>query len=208
MKDLINLRCLWITTKQRYLPVGGIGCLKSLQYLFITDCDNLESLCEDIQGLKRLQTLVIRDCDSLVSLPPSVRFLASLKTLVIADCRSLSLTMKEDSASEFSLRELKIGGLSKLVDFPEWLLRGSTNSLKVIEVVSCHNLRDLPDYIHNIQSLEEFHIKGCPQLQETGGNKTHGELHKMLWPNGPKSIIIEQTQHLTRGGLQHLQTFC
>ncbi|XP_037497024.1 disease resistance protein RPV1-like [Jatropha curcas] len=158
--ELINLRCLWITTKQRYLPVGGIGCLKSLQYLFITDCDNLESLCEDIQGLKRLQTLVIRDCDSLVCLPPSVRFLASLKTLVIADCRSLSLTMKEDSASQFSLRELKIGGLSKLVDFPEWLLRGSTNSLKVIEVVSCHSLRDLPDYIQNIQSLEEFHIKG------------------------------------------------
>ncbi|XP_037497015.1 disease resistance protein RGA2-like, partial [Jatropha curcas] len=83
IKYLISLRMLWITTQQRYLPNGGIGCLGSLRYLFIIGCENLEYLFGDIQGLKKLQTLVIRHCHSLVSLPPSVKFLAALKTQLL-----------------------------------------------------------------------------------------------------------------------------
>ncbi|KDP26027.1 hypothetical protein JCGZ_21060 [Jatropha curcas] len=170
IKYLISLRWLWITTQQRYLPNGGIGCLGSLRYLFITTCENLEYLFGDIQGLKKLQTLVIRDCDSLVSLPPSVKFLAALKTLVVAGCKNLDLTMEEgidsqDSTSQlFSLRTLEIVGLPKLVDFPQWLLHRSNTGLKVIKVAYCYNFRNFPNYLHDIPSLE-LRIISCPQYQ-------------------------------------------
>ncbi|KDP26031.1 hypothetical protein JCGZ_21064 [Jatropha curcas] len=170
IKYLISLRWLWITTRQRYLPNGGIGCLWSLRYLFITGCKNLEYLFGDIQGLKKLQTLVILHCDSLVSLPPSVKFLAALKTLVVADCENLDLIMEEgidsqDSTSQlFSVCKLEIEGLPKLVDFPQWLLHISNTGLKVIKVGRCNNFRNFPNYMHNIPSLE-LSITDCPQYQ-------------------------------------------
>ncbi|KDP26034.1 hypothetical protein JCGZ_21067 [Jatropha curcas] len=170
IKYLISLRMLWITTQQRYLPNGGIGCLGSLRYLFIIGCENLEYLFGDIQGLKKLQTLVIRHCHSLVSLPPSVKFLAALKTLVVASCENLDLTMEEgidsqDSTSQlFSLCKLEIEGLPKLVDFPQWLLHRSNTGLKVIKVACCCNFRNFPNYMHGIPSLE-LRITGCPQYQ-------------------------------------------
>ncbi|KAF2282639.1 hypothetical protein GH714_032947 [Hevea brasiliensis] len=69
IRHMINLRWLSITMKQKDLPTGGIGCLKSLRFLFITDCENLEYLFEDMQGLKKLRTLVVADCRRLMSLP-------------------------------------------------------------------------------------------------------------------------------------------
>ncbi|XP_057999219.1 putative disease resistance protein RGA4 [Hevea brasiliensis] len=86
IKYMINLRFLWIATNQKYLPMGGIGCLKSLRFLFIDGCDNLEYLFEDMQGLKMLQRLIVRCCRSLKSLPQSIEFLTALETLYIDEC--------------------------------------------------------------------------------------------------------------------------
>ncbi|KAL3568594.1 hypothetical protein D5086_031245, partial [Populus alba] len=69
VRYMINLRFLFVVTKQKRLPEGGIGCLECLQTLFIVGCENLENLCEDMQGLKSLRKLVIGGCDGLISLP-------------------------------------------------------------------------------------------------------------------------------------------
>ncbi|KAF2307893.1 hypothetical protein GH714_033168 [Hevea brasiliensis] len=95
IKYMINLRFLWITTKQKYLPTGGIGCLKSLRFLFISWCNNLECLFEDMQGLKKLRRLIIRYCSSLKSLPQSIKCLTALETLCIEGCENLDLTIEE-----------------------------------------------------------------------------------------------------------------
>ncbi|KAG8646714.1 hypothetical protein MANES_09G025302v8, partial [Manihot esculenta] len=116
IRCMINLRFLWITTRQKYFPTGGIGCLKSLRFLFITGCYNLEYLFEDMQGLKKLRRLVVWDCESLISLPQ------------------------------------------------KWLIRGSTNSLKVLEVKRCDNLRELPNCLQNMASHPEVRIIDCPEL--------------------------------------------
>ncbi|XP_057999811.1 putative disease resistance protein RGA3 isoform X2 [Hevea brasiliensis] len=168
MKYMINLRWLWITTKQKNLPTGGIGCLKSLRFLFITSCDNLEYLFEDMQGLKKLRRLKIDYCRSLTSLPQSIKCLTALETLCIKGCENLDLIMEEGEENQyptqFSLQKLELEFLPKLVEFPQWLIRGSTNSLKVIKVERCNNLRELPECLQNMASLQEVQIKGCPQL--------------------------------------------
>ncbi|KAG8646709.1 hypothetical protein MANES_09G024786v8 [Manihot esculenta] len=164
IRCMINLRILWITTRQKYFPTGGIGCLKSLRFLFITGCLNLEYLFEDMQGLKKLRRLVISGCRRLISLPQSIKCLTTLDTLCIARCENLELRMEEGEETQFSLLRLELGWLPKIVDFPEWLIRGSTNSLKVLEVQRCNNLRELPNCLQNIASHPEVRIIDCPEL--------------------------------------------
>jgi Leucine-rich repeat (LRR) protein len=71
VRYMISLRFLYLVTKQKQLPEEGIGCLECLQTLFIADCENLENLCEDMQGLTSLRKLVIAGCPRLISLPSS-----------------------------------------------------------------------------------------------------------------------------------------
>ncbi|KAJ9184777.1 hypothetical protein P3X46_004468 [Hevea brasiliensis] len=123
IKHMINLRWLTITTKQKYLPTGGIGCLKALRFLFISWCDNLEYLFEDMQGLKKLRSLAITYCRSLKSLPQSIKCLTALDTLRIDACKNLDLTMEEGEdnqcLTQFSLQKLVLIDLPKLAEFPE-----------------------------------------------------------------------------------------
>ncbi|XP_043816282.1 putative disease resistance protein RGA1 isoform X1 [Manihot esculenta] len=164
IRCMINLRFLCITTQQMYFPTGGIGCLKSLRFLSVTGCSNLENLFEDMQGLKKLRRLVISFCESLISLPQSIKCLTTLDTLCIAGCDNLELRMEEGEETQFSLQRLELGRLPKIVDFPEWLIRGSTNSLKVLKVEGCNNLRELPNCLQNMASHPEVQIIRCPKL--------------------------------------------
>jgi hypothetical protein len=56
---MISLRFLCLSTTQKPLPEGGIRCVGFLQNIFIVECENLEYLREDMQGLKSLQKLHI-----------------------------------------------------------------------------------------------------------------------------------------------------
>ncbi|XP_057999229.1 putative disease resistance protein RGA1 [Hevea brasiliensis] len=79
LRYLINLRFLFFSTKQKCLAKNGLGCLTSLRSLWIYECENLEYLCEDMQGLKHLRTLSIRFCKSLISLPQNLKYLTALE---------------------------------------------------------------------------------------------------------------------------------
>ncbi|KAL6321952.1 hypothetical protein AAG906_035863 [Vitis piasezkii] len=86
--NLINLRHLWITTKQRALT--RIGCLESLRLLRIFKCQNLEFLLQGMQSLTALRSLLICDCRSLESLEHSMKQLPLLEQLMIIDCERLN----------------------------------------------------------------------------------------------------------------------
>ncbi|KAJ9184858.1 hypothetical protein P3X46_004544 [Hevea brasiliensis] len=168
IKYMVNLRLLWITTKQKYLPTRGLGCLKSLRFLFVTGCENLQYLLGDLHGLTNLRRLFIGGCDSLISLPQNIKFLTTLKILNIANCENLDLAIEEvednQHLSPFSLQKLEIINIPKLLGFPTWLIRGSINSLKVLKITDCDNLRELPEPLRNIATLEELLIYGCHML--------------------------------------------
>jgi len=88
---MISLRFLYVVTKHKRLPEDGIACLECLQTLFIFCCENLENLCEDMQGLKSLRKLCIIDRGSLISLPRSIKCLTTLEEFCIIDCGKLYL---------------------------------------------------------------------------------------------------------------------
>ncbi|KAF2307931.1 hypothetical protein GH714_033450 [Hevea brasiliensis] len=136
IRYLINLDFLYFSTKQKCLAKNGLGCLTSLRSLCISECENLEYLFEDVQGLKHLRILSIYLCTSLISLPQNLKYLTALETLAIADCENLNLTMEEgkdyQDLARFRLQKLSLVGLPKLVEFPEWLLRESTTPLQLL----------------------------------------------------------------------------
>ncbi|OMO74823.1 NB-ARC domain-containing protein [Corchorus olitorius] len=171
MRQLISLRTLQITTKQLILQKNGIGCLTSLRYLGLADCENLQCLFEDMQNLKALRTLCIWNCNNLVSLPQGLKSLTALETLVILHCARLDLSMelvefggKEKEEEEGSLRKLWIGGLPKLEALPQWIVLGSTKTIQHLWITNLDNLSTLPPWLQHLKSLQELKIGNCPNL--------------------------------------------
>ncbi|KAF2307942.1 hypothetical protein GH714_033574 [Hevea brasiliensis] len=121
---LQNLQFLSLYTEEFGSDIRYLINLRFLEYLF-----------EDMQGLKHLRTLSIYLCKSLISLPQNFKYLTALETLNITRCKNLNLTMEEgkddQDLARFRLQKLALVGLPKLVEFPEWLLRGSTNTLQI-----------------------------------------------------------------------------
>ncbi|WRX25205.1 Leucine-rich repeat - like 10 [Theobroma cacao] len=69
MRYMISLRMLSISTKQKVLSKSGLEYLKSLRYLLIAYCENLEYLFDGIRNLTSLHSLIIVDCKNLIALP-------------------------------------------------------------------------------------------------------------------------------------------
>ncbi|XP_017976162.1 PREDICTED: putative disease resistance protein RGA1 [Theobroma cacao] len=174
MRYLINLRFLSLTTKQRDLR--GLEHLKSLRTLCIINCKNLEYLFEGIQNLTSLQTLCISGCRNLTSLPHGLKYLTALQTLSIRVCVKLDLNMtmgfegKEEDNQDYlvdsglCLQRLGITGpLPNLEALPQWLLQGSANTLKQLDIERCENLTTTPEW-KTLTSLERLWIFKCPKL--------------------------------------------
>ncbi|XP_034898981.1 putative disease resistance protein RGA3 isoform X2 [Populus alba] len=172
VKYMISLRFLALVTKQKQLPEGGIGCLKFLQTLLILGCENLENLCEDMQGLKSLRKLVIAGCDSLISLPRSIKFLTTLEEFCIIDCGKLDLmTIEEDKEKKIQplslpLRIVAFTALPATPALPEQLLQGSAESLQTFIIRDCSNINEMPDCINNLIKLQNLDISDCPSLSK------------------------------------------
>ncbi|XP_061947433.1 disease resistance protein RGA2-like [Populus nigra] len=102
VRYMISLRFLYVITKQKRLPEGGIGCLECLQTLIIFECENLENLFEDMQATlalpeqllqgsaESLQTFIIKDCPNIREMPDCISNLKKLQNLEIIDCPRLS----------------------------------------------------------------------------------------------------------------------
>ncbi|XP_038688507.1 putative disease resistance protein RGA3 [Tripterygium wilfordii] len=164
IRNLVKLRFLEMTIKQKRLPEDGIGCLTSLRFLSIGDCTNLEYLPEEMKNLRSLRLLNIWSCDSLISLPRNLKYFAALETLMIKDCEQLNLMEEDDIQDiELSLRTLILGYLPKLLTLPQWLQK-SSNTLHCLTIGGCENFSSLPDWLQNFSSLRKIEIEDCPEM--------------------------------------------
>nr|TKS15531.1 putative disease resistance protein RGA3 isoform X8 [Populus alba] len=172
VRYMISLRFLYLTTQQKRLPEGGIGCLECLQTLFIVECENLEDLCEDMQGLKSLRKLVIGGCNSLISLPRSIKCLTTLEELFIRDCEELDLMTIEEKKEEkiqplsLSLRIVMFEELPSTIALPEQFLQGSAKSLQTFIIKKCPKIEEMPECIGNLKKLQNLEISDCPRLSK------------------------------------------
>ncbi|KAL1107630.1 hypothetical protein V6Z11_D03G059200 [Gossypium hirsutum] len=141
MRYMVSLNFLSLTTQQQDLG-GNV----------IYGCPNLKYLFQEIQELTSPNTLVIAACKNLVSLP-------------------LGFQEKIEKVEEdgFSLLSLGIVNLPKLGALPQWLLRGSANTLKNLTIADCVNLTTSVEW-HNLTSLEKLAIIHCPQLLSLPNN--------------------------------------
>ncbi|KAI5559620.1 hypothetical protein BDE02_17G124300 [Populus trichocarpa] len=172
VRYMISLRFLYVITKQKRLPEGGIGCLECLQTLIIFECENLENLFEDMQGLKSLRKLIIISCGSLISLPRSIKCLTTLEEFGIIDCEKLDLMTIEKEKEEkiqplfLSLCIVIFAMLPATLALPEQFLQGFTESLQTFIIKDCPNIREMPDCIGNLKKLQNLEIIDCPRLSE------------------------------------------
>ncbi|KAK2430359.1 putative disease resistance protein RGA1 [Trifolium repens] len=83
----------------------------ALECLYIIECDELESLPEQIwESLQSLQILFFRKCKGLQSFPECIRHLTSLEVLSIKDCPTLVERCKEGTGEDWD----KIAHIPKL----------------------------------------------------------------------------------------------
>nr|TKS15539.1 hypothetical protein D5086_0000032340 [Populus alba] len=153
------------------LPEGGIGCLECLQTLIIFNCENLEILCEDMQGLKSLRKLIIGGCDSLISLPRSIKCLTTLEELFIMGCEKLDLMKIEEKEGKnqplsLSLRIVIFDSLPSNIALPEQFLQGSAESLQTFIIKKCPSIGEMPECISNLKKLQNLEIIDCPRLSK------------------------------------------
>ncbi|XP_058747890.1 putative disease resistance protein RGA4 [Vicia villosa] len=74
-----------------------------LEYLYITDCDELESLPEKIwEGLQSLRSLTISSCEKLKCLPEGIRHLSSLEFLSIYGCPALKERCEKETGEDWN----------------------------------------------------------------------------------------------------------
>ncbi|XP_023891714.2 disease resistance protein RGA2-like [Quercus suber] len=167
IRDIISLRFLVVTIKHTYLSKKAIGCLDSLRFLSISYCENLKCLFEGTKGcLTNLRTLFVVECPSLTTLSLSIKHLTALETLAIINCKELSLMEMEGEDNQdlkLSLQKLIIGGLPRLEVLPQWL-QGSANTLQLLWIQECENLKALPEWLPRLKSLHRLAIGKCPKL--------------------------------------------
>ncbi|KAM4080174.1 hypothetical protein ACB094_09G171700 [Castanea mollissima] len=167
IRDIISLRFLTVTTKHTCMSEKAVGCLDSLRFLMISECENLKCLFEGMEGrLTCLRTLVVEKCPRLTSLSLSIKHLTALETLKISNCEELSLIEMEGEDNQglkLSLQKLMIKGLPKLEVLPQWL-QGSANTLQLLRIVKCENLKALPEWLPLLKSLHTLRIVECPNL--------------------------------------------
>ena len=161
--NLISLRQLRITTKQYTFPDKEIAKLKSLEYLFFEDCDNLEMLLFEGIQLSNLKWLDIASCGNLKSMPP-LHVFPNLEILGINNCHQLKLSLGNDNKiPKLKLKALVLQSLPQLVSFPEWL-QGCADTLLTLVIVDCENLDELPVWLSTLICLNKLAIQNCPKL--------------------------------------------
>ncbi|XP_038691557.1 putative disease resistance protein RGA1 [Tripterygium wilfordii] len=164
IRNLIKLRVLRVTVKQKYLPEDEIGCLTSLQVLSIATCTNLEILFEGMQRLTSLRFMQIWKRKNLTSLPRNLKYLTGLEVLVIKNCDQLNLVEEDENQDiKVSLQSLGLESLPLLVTLPQWLKK-SFNTLQNLIIDGCENFSTFPEWFQDFPSLKKILIQDCPKL--------------------------------------------
>ncbi|CAN1245497.1 Disease resistance protein L6 [Linum grandiflorum] len=165
--------------------IHGLGELRVLETLDISDCLNLDNL-GGLESLVLLEELTLTRCGRLESLP-SLSNLIKLGKLVITECPFLSEVQGLGELRR-SLVHLEASGCGRLANIRgleslealESLELQSVKPPKVVDVdmdgleslkslqTNCKSIRWLPD-VSGLENLNELDASGCVQLVEVTG---------------------------------------
>ncbi|KAF7850856.1 hypothetical protein BT93_L4942 [Corymbia citriodora subsp. variegata] len=181
MERLINLRHLYVTTRQKSLQENGIQYLENLRILGICECNNLLVLFEGTCRLTRLEELRIVNCGRPISLPfekLNALELFFLLTLTQENKSNFPLNLRALSIAKFeqvtellhcldgacNLEGLHVNDCPSFTIVPEWL--PNHIHLQLIQLYKCPNLSFLPQGVQSLTALKELHIGHCGGLSK------------------------------------------
>ncbi|XP_058758783.1 putative disease resistance protein At3g14460 [Vicia villosa] len=142
------------------------GLPKTLKFLIISNCENLEFLPHEyMHNYTSLEELKISySCNSMTSF--SLGAFPVLKSLLIEGCINLKSILIAEDVSQKSLsflRSIKIWDCNELEVFPPGGL--ATPYLVHFSVWKCEKLPLLPERMHALTGLQEMAIDNLPNLQ-------------------------------------------
>ncbi|CAJ2638839.1 unnamed protein product [Trifolium pratense] len=147
-----------------FFPTDGLP--KTLKFLIISNCENLEFLPNEyLHNYTSLEELKISySCNSMISF--TLGTLPVLKSLFIEGCKNLKSILIAEDASQKSLsflRSIKIWDCNELESFPPGGL--PTPNLVYIALWKCEKLHSLPEAMNSLTGLQEMEIDNLPNLQ-------------------------------------------
>ncbi|KAL6316776.1 hypothetical protein AAG906_021076 [Vitis piasezkii] len=171
----------------RSLP--NICGLKSLKFLFINGCSNLEAFSEITEDMEQLQHLLLHET-GITELPSSIEHLRGLRSLELIYCENL-VALPNSIGSLTCLTSLRVLHCTKLHNLPDDL-RSLWCCLKELDLVGCNltegeipsdlwclsslvsldvsenHIRCIPAGITQLFELQTLNMNHCLMLEEIG----------------------------------------
>ncbi|KAL8479531.1 hypothetical protein ACS0TY_026433 [Phlomoides rotata] len=143
--------------------------LQGSSFYVIDNCSSYDGVCkETVCVFPALERLELRDMDNLrkwkgVEIPSAaqVKVFPRLKYLVVRYCPKLTNICGDKLTS---LENLIIEELDELACLPDWLFHNN-QSLSLLTIRGCPKLKELPDGMQTLNSLQELSLEECPNLK-------------------------------------------
>ena len=184
--------------KMRVLTTDNARHLKSLPLVAFQSLIKME-ICQDseVEGLSEmkvvfrscsssLRALVITECSKLRSVSGGLEYLTALESLTLSSLQELRFDEtdgkgegEEDDCTGMPwkrlgqcLRYLTLSSLP-LKDLPEWI--GCLSSLQSLQISYCKHLESLPDALRNLTSLQLLWLCDCNEIIKRRCQNPEGE---------------------------------
>ena len=136
---------------------AGVTVLQGLLVLKLTDCYQLEKVSDGVSRLCKLRELHISHTCSITALPESISMLRELRVLRLEGLFELQALPALGDLTNLVMLDISQCRLSMLPDGLSRLV-----GLQHLNMKSCCNMRELPDWIGCLQSLKELELAYCP----------------------------------------------
>ncbi|XP_040384578.1 putative disease resistance protein RGA1 [Oryza brachyantha] len=161
-QELSSLRYLTLHGNYEAELPKWLGELTSLQQLWISSkYPELKASQESIAQLTSLQSLYLTSCETIETLPQWLGVLTSLQDLGISHCPKL--TNLHGTMRLRSLRSLHLSYCGSIVHLPEGL--GNLTALTELSIWNCGGIKFLPESIRHLTNLFILDIAACPELK-------------------------------------------
>ncbi|XP_042027749.1 putative disease resistance protein RGA3 [Salvia splendens] len=131
--------------------------------------------------LDKLFSITFRRCSECEEIP-MLKHLPNLKSLILQRLKKVRVI----NCSTNHLTDLTISGLERMECLPDALFYNNRN-LSNFMIYECPLLRELPDGVDTLNSLEQLYIRDCPNLKSIGNPsvQSQGILSTLrLWISG------------------------
>ncbi|XP_027170330.1 disease resistance protein SUMM2-like [Coffea eugenioides] len=220
LKELSISKC---HNMKQLFTVQLLQNLQNLEELYVEDCEGLEEIAADGNGvgqgggegtqltssegatatviLPKLRQLRLDNLPQLKNICKAAMICDSIKKIIIDDCPNLK----------------RLPLFLPTIDGPPYLLpAGTFSSLKELLISECHNMKQLftVQLLQSLQNLEELYVKDCEGLEEivadgNGVGQGGGEGTQLTSSEeATATVILPKLRQLRLDNLPQLKNIC